>query len=54
MSGIRRRCGMTRSERAERRSERLHAIGDAVLSLLFYGTIWIVFMVIIGRMLMIF
>lgn len=45
---------MTRSERVTRRVERLHAIEDALLTLLFYGMIWTGFMIVIGRMLRIF
>lgn len=45
---------MTRAERVERRVARLHAIEDAVLTLLFYGTIWTGFMIFIGKILRIF
>ena len=42
---------MSRAERAARRIEMLHAIKDAAITLLLYGMIWTVFMVIIGRLL---
>ena len=41
---------MTRAERIERRLRRLHSVEDAVITVFYYGVVWSVFMVVIGRM----
>jgi len=45
---------MTREEKVTKRVERLHAIEDAIITLLYYGMTWTVFMVIISKMLRLF
>lgn len=42
---------MSKAGRNERRAERLQAIGDAVITLVLYGMTWIVFMMVISKML---
>ena len=42
---------MTRAERVARRVARLHAIEDAVITMIFYAATWAIFMAIITKML---
>ena len=42
---------MTRAERVARRAARLHAIEDAVITMIFYAATWAIFMAIITKML---
>lgn len=42
---------MTRSERVERRLAIIHAVKDGMVSLVLYGMTWIVFMMVISKML---
>ncbi len=41
---------MIRAERVARRAARLHAIEDAVITMIFYAGTWAIFMAIITKM----